>query len=118
MSVAAQEVGVLKRLIEARVLDANPLQGLAQPFFAAIQDFLAAPWTATESDFMYEKTRGQRPSDFHQRSKFNLALQRVAAEEATVHQIMSEVIHLVKRSGALRDPQIVRRVTALMAESP
>jgi 2-polyprenyl-6-methoxyphenol hydroxylase-like FAD-dependent oxidoreductase len=111
MSVAAQEVSVLKRLIEARVLDADPLQGLAQSFFAAIQDFLAAPWAATESDFMYEKTRGQRPDDFHQRSKFNLALQRVAAEDATVHQIMSEVIHLVKRSGALRDPQIVSRVT-------
>jgi hypothetical protein len=117
MSVAAQEVSVLKRLIEARALDTDPLQGLAQSFFAAIQDFLAAPWTVTESDFMYEKTRGQRPNDFHQRSKFNLALQRVAAEDATVHQIMSEVTHLVKRSGALRDPQIVSRVTALMAAS-
>jgi 2-polyprenyl-6-methoxyphenol hydroxylase-like FAD-dependent oxidoreductase len=115
MSVAAQEVGVLKRLIEARALDADPLQGLAPSFFAAIQDFLAAPWTAAESDFMYEKTRGQRPNDFAQRSKFNSALQRVAAEDAAVHQIMSEVTHLVKRSSALRDPQLVSRATALMA---
>jgi 2-polyprenyl-6-methoxyphenol hydroxylase-like FAD-dependent oxidoreductase len=117
MSVAAQEVGVLKRLIEARALDADPLQGLAQSFFAAIQDFLAAPWAVTESDFIYEKTRGQRPNDFHQRLKLNLALQRVASEDATVHQIMSEVTHLVKRSSALRDPQIVSRVTALMSAS-
>lgn len=117
MSVAAQEVGVLKRLIEARALDADPLKGLAQSFFAAIQDFLAAPWAVAESDYIYEKTRGQRPSDFHQRSKFNLALQRVATEDATVHQIMSEVTHLVKRSSALRDPQIVSRVTALMSAS-
>ena len=117
MSVAAQEVSVLQRLIEARAPDADPLQGLAQSFFAAIQDFLAAPWAVTESDFMYEKTRGQRPDDFHQRSKFSSALQRVAAEDATVHQIMSEVTHLVKRSAALRDPQIVSRVTALMADS-
>lgn len=36
MSVAAQEVGVLKRLIEARAPDADPLKGLAQSFFAAI----------------------------------------------------------------------------------
>jgi hypothetical protein len=49
--------------------------------------------------------------------KLNLALQRVAAEDATVHQIMSEVTHLVKRSSALRDPQIVNRVTALMSAS-
>ena len=76
MSVAAQEVGVLKRLIEARTSDADPLKGLAQSFFAAIQDFLAAPWAVAESDFIYEKTRGQRPNDFHQRLKFNL---RVAA---------------------------------------
>ena len=96
MSVAAQEVGVLKRLIEARTLDADPLKGLAQSFFAAIQDFLAAPWAVAESDFIYEKTRGHRPNDFHQRLRFNVALQRVAAEDATVHQIMSEVTHLVK----------------------
>jgi 2-polyprenyl-6-methoxyphenol hydroxylase-like FAD-dependent oxidoreductase len=117
MSVAAQEVGVLQRLIEARATGFDPLQGLAQSFFATIQDFLAAPWTVTESDFMYEKTRGRRPDDFHQRSKFSSALQRIAAEDATVHQVMSEVTHLVRRSAALRDPQIVNRVTALMAAS-
>ena len=71
----------------------------------------------TESDFIYEKTRGQRPNDFHQRLKFNFALQRVASEDATVHQIMSEVTHLVKPSSALRDPQIVEHVTALMNAS-
>jgi hypothetical protein len=47
--------------------------------------------------------------------KLNLALQRVGAEDAGVHQIMSEVTHLVKRSSALRDPQIVNRVAALMS---
>jgi hypothetical protein len=36
MSVAAQEVRVLKRLIEGRALDADPLKGLARSFFAAI----------------------------------------------------------------------------------
>jgi 2-polyprenyl-6-methoxyphenol hydroxylase-like FAD-dependent oxidoreductase len=117
MSVAAQEVSALKRLIEARALDADPLKGLAQSYFAAIEDFLAAPWAVTESDFIYAKTRGQRPNDFHKRLKLNLALQRVASEDAAVHQIMSEVTHLVKRSSALRDPQIVSRVTALMSAS-
>jgi 2-polyprenyl-6-methoxyphenol hydroxylase-like FAD-dependent oxidoreductase len=117
MSVAAQEVGVLKLLIEARALKADPLKGLARPFLAAIQDFLAAPWAAAESDFIYEKTRGQRPNDFCQRLNFTSALQRIASENATVHQIMSEVTHLVKPSSALRDPQIVSRVTALVAAS-
>jgi len=112
---AGQEVGVLKRLIEARALDADPLRGLARSFFAAIQDFLAAPWAVAESDFIYEKTRGQCPNDFYKRVNFNSALQRVAKDDATVHQIMIEVNHLVKPFSALRDPQIVSRVTARMA---
>jgi len=117
MSIAAQEAGALRRLIDARISDAEPLKGLARSFFAAVQDFLAAPWAVAESDFIYEKTRGQRPSDFHQRIRFNSALQRVAAEDATVHQIMSEVTHLVKPPSALRDSRILSRVTALMAAS-
>lgn len=115
MSVAAQEAGVLKRLIEARAFEADPLKGLARSFFAAIQDLLAAPWAVAESDFIFEKTRGQRPNDFCLRLNFNAALQRLAAEDAAVHRIMSEVSHLIKPSSALRDPQIVDRVTALMA---
>ncbi|MBR0835299.1 FAD-dependent monooxygenase [Bradyrhizobium manausense] len=117
MSVAAQEVGVLKRLIEARALDADPFKRLGQSFFVAIQDFLDTPWTVTESDYIYEKTRGQRPHDFQRRLQLNLALQRVAAEDAAVHKVMSEVTHLVKRASALRDPQIIKRVTALISAS-
>ena len=117
MSVAAQEVGVLRQLIEARTSNADPLKGIAQSFFAAVQDFLAAPWATAESDFIFERTRGQRPHDFDERLNFNSALLRLASEDATVHQIMSEVTHLVKPFSALRDPQIVSRVTALMAAS-
>jgi 2-polyprenyl-6-methoxyphenol hydroxylase-like FAD-dependent oxidoreductase len=117
MSVAAQEAGVLKRLIEARSLEADPLKELAQSFFAAIQEYLAVPWAVAESDFVYEKTRGHRPDDFCHRLGFSAALQRVASEDAAVHQIMSEVTHLVKPSSALRDPLIVGRVTTMIAAS-
>jgi hypothetical protein len=117
MSVVAQEVCVLKRLIEARTLETDPFEGLASSFFAAIPDLLAAPWAVAESDFAFEKTRGQRPNDFNQRMTFNSALQRLASEDATVHQIMSEVTHLAKPSSALRDPGIVSRVTARVAAS-
>jgi len=115
MSVAAQQAGALRRLIDARNLRADPLKGLARPFFAVVQDLLAAPWAVAESDFIYEKTRGQRPSDLHQRLSFNSALQRAAVEDSTVHQIMSEVSHLIRPSSALRDPHIISRVRALMA---
>ena len=117
MSVAAQEVRALKRLLEARTAGSGPLDGLALAFFAAIQGMLAAPWSVAENDFIYERTRGQCPKDFQQRLKFGFALQRVAAEDAAVHRTMAEVNNLVKPPGALRDPQIVSRVTALMAAS-
>jgi len=117
MSVAAQQACALRQLIEARMSNADSLKGLARPFFAAVQDFLAAPWATAESDFIFERTRGQRPNDFGERLNFNSALLRLASEDATVHQIMSEVTHLVKPFSALRDPQIVSRVTALMAAS-
>lgn len=117
MSVAAQQAGALRRLIEARISNADSLKGLARPFFAAVQDFLAAPWATAESDFIFERTRGQRPNDFGERLNFNSALLRLASEDATVHQIMSAVTHLVKPYSALRDPRIVGRVTVLMAAS-
>jgi 2-polyprenyl-6-methoxyphenol hydroxylase-like FAD-dependent oxidoreductase len=117
MSVAAQEVRVLKNLLDARSTAAQGLEGLAPAFFAAIQGVLAAPWSVAESDFIYAKTRGQRPDDFPQRMKFGAALQRVAAGDAGVHQVMFEVNHLMRPPSALRDPDIVSRVTALMAAS-
>jgi 2-polyprenyl-6-methoxyphenol hydroxylase-like FAD-dependent oxidoreductase len=117
MSVAAQEVNVLKGLLDARSAGSQALDGLAPAFFAAIQGVLASPWSAAENDFIYAKTRGQCPKDFSQRMKFGAALQRVAAEDADVHRILFEVNNLMKPTSALRDPQIVSRVMALMAAS-
>jgi 2-polyprenyl-6-methoxyphenol hydroxylase-like FAD-dependent oxidoreductase len=117
MSVVAQEVAVLKLLLDARAGAAGPLDGLAQAFFAAIQDVLAAPWSVAEYDFIYSKTRGECPANFQQRLKYSNALQQIAAEDAAVHRIMAEVNNLVKPPSALRDPQIANRVTALMAAS-
>jgi 2-polyprenyl-6-methoxyphenol hydroxylase-like FAD-dependent oxidoreductase len=117
MSVVAQEVGVLKRLLDARVGAADKLDGLALAFFVAIQDVLAAPWSVAENDFIYPKTRGQCPANFQQRLKYSGALLKLAAEDANVHRIMMEVNNLVKPPGALRDPLITSRVTALIAAS-
>ena len=117
MSVVAQEAGVLRHLLDTRSSQDRPLDGLAPAFFAAIEEVLAAPWSVAENDFIYAKTRGQRPADFPQRMKFGAALQQVAAQDADVHRILAEVNNLMKPSSALRDPAIVSRVMALMAVS-
>ena len=117
MSVVAQQVGVLKQLLEARAGAGQPLDGLAQAFFAAIQDVLATPWSAAENDFIYPKTRGECPANFQQRLNYSGALMKVAAEDADVHRILFEVNNLVKPPSALRSPQIANRVAAVMAAS-
>lgn len=117
MSVVAQQAGVLRRLLDARAGTGGRLNGLAQAFLAAIQDVLAAPWSAAENDFIYPKTRGQCPANFQQRLNYSGALLKVAAEDADVHRILFEVNNLVKSPSALRDPHITSRVAALMAAS-
>jgi len=62
MSVAAKEACVLHDLLAVRALERDPLEGLAQSFFAAIQEVLDTPWSsAAVSDFVYPETRGDRP---------------------------------------------------------
>jgi 2-polyprenyl-6-methoxyphenol hydroxylase-like FAD-dependent oxidoreductase len=117
MSVVAQQVGVLKQLLDARAGAGQPLDGLAQAFFTAIQDVLAAPWSAAENDFIYPKTRGECPANFQQRLNYSGALMKVAAEDADVHRTLFEVNNLVKPPSALRGPQIAKQVAAMMAAS-
>ena len=115
MSVAVQEARVLGRLLAARTSNGETRNGLAHAFFEAIQGVLAAPWSVAENDFIYGKTRGQCPRDFQQRMQFGAALQKVAAQDGAVHRLLAEVSHLLKPHSALRDPEIVSKVEAMMA---
>ena len=115
MTVAAQEARVLKSLLAARAKDGRGLDGLAPAYFEAIQSVLAAPWATAENDFVYGQTRGLCPRDFQQRMQFSAALQKVAAKDAAVHRTLAEVNHLLKPHSALRDPEIVKKVQAVMA---
>jgi 2-polyprenyl-6-methoxyphenol hydroxylase-like FAD-dependent oxidoreductase len=115
MTVAAQEACMLKGLLAARAKDGQGLDGLAPTYFKAIQSVLAAPWAVAENDFIYGRTRGPCPRDFQQRMQFSAALQKVAAKDAAVHRTLAEVNHLLKPHSALRDPEIVKKVQAVMA---
>src|SRR6266702_600011 len=115
MSVAAQEAVILDRLLNARSTDADPLDGLAAVFFAEIQGVLETPWGIATSDFIYPKTRGERPANFEQRMQFNLGLVRLGAQDASVQKLLVEANHLLKPQSALRAPEISERVVKLMA---
>lgn len=49
--------------------------------------------------------------------QFGGALMRVAAEDAGVHRLLTEVNHLMAPPTVLREPQIVQKVSERMAAS-
>jgi hypothetical protein len=68
-------------------------------------------------DFAFPHARGQRPADFETTLKFAIALTRLAAEDPAVHKLTVEVQHLLKPRSVYRDPTLVQRVLAKMAEA-
>jgi 2-polyprenyl-6-methoxyphenol hydroxylase-like FAD-dependent oxidoreductase len=115
MSVAAQEAHVLATLLESRRGSVDPLDGLAESFFAEIQPLLETPWAVAMSDLVYPQTRGERPPDFEQRLQYTRALLRLACEDAEVDRIVFEVRALLKPHSALHEPELATRVTSMMA---
>jgi 2-polyprenyl-6-methoxyphenol hydroxylase-like FAD-dependent oxidoreductase len=114
MSVAAQEAVILNELLAARTDSPDALGELALSFFAACHDVIETPWAVATSDFVYPKTRGQRPPDFGQRIQYGIALTRLASEDAAVHKLTTEVNHLLKPHSALREPELAKRVMERM----
>jgi 2-polyprenyl-6-methoxyphenol hydroxylase-like FAD-dependent oxidoreductase len=117
MTVAAQEASVLGRLLAARAAERDPLAGLAPAFFAEIQALLETPWAVATFDFVFPQTSGERPADFESTLKFGHALTRLAARDPGVHKLTAEVQGLLKPRSVYRDPELVRRVLAQMAEA-
>jgi 2-polyprenyl-6-methoxyphenol hydroxylase-like FAD-dependent oxidoreductase len=116
MSVAALEGCLLKRLLERSGEASDPIAELASTFFKEMQSLIETPWSVAMLDFVFPETRGQRPADFEMTLKFGLA-NRLAAEDPAVHKLTLEVQHLLKPRSVYRDPDLVRRVFAKMAEA-
>ena len=117
MSVAALEACLLQRLLERQGEDSNPIAALGPAFFAEVQTLIETPWSVAILDFVFPDTRGQRPADFETTLKFGIALTRLAAEDPAVHKLTIEVQHLLKPRSVYRDPTLVQRVLAKMAEA-
>jgi len=117
MSVAAQEACALSRLLASRAGARDPLDGLAQAFFAEAAGLIVTPWAqAAIPDFIHPKTRGERPADFEQSLKFGMALTKLAARDPAVHKLTAEVGSLLKPRTVYLDPELRRRVMEVMAK--
>jgi len=116
MAVAAQEGRLLREILRAASKEPDPLAGLADRFFRQVEPLIDTPWMmAAMPDLIYPETRGKRPPDFEASLKFAGALLRLAAQDAAVHKLTTEVQHLLKPRSAYGDPELQRRVRELMA---
>ena len=69
-------------ILAARTAAGDPFDGLARTFFAAIQDLIDTPWAAAAvADFVYPKTRGERPRT--QKTRSSSALRSIGLPPAT-----------------------------------
>jgi len=59
----------------------------------------------------------QPTADIAATLKFGAALTRLAAEDPAVHRLTMEVQHLLKPRSVYRDPKLIERVLAKMAEA-
>jgi len=118
MTVAAKEAVLLRELLAARASQPNPLEGLGQEFLGEAKYLIETPWTmAAIPDFAFPTTRGDRPADLEQSRRFARALSRIAARDEDVHRLATEVWHMLKPRRAYREPDLMRRIEAEMAEA-
>jgi 2-polyprenyl-6-methoxyphenol hydroxylase-like FAD-dependent oxidoreductase len=116
MSVAAKEAVLLRQVLGSG--EGDSLAALAASFFSEAAAVIETPWTtAAIPDFAMPQTNGERLPDLDRRLKFGRALTRLAAGDSAVHDLLLEVRGLVKPGSALRDPDLVERVEALMDEA-
>jgi 2-polyprenyl-6-methoxyphenol hydroxylase-like FAD-dependent oxidoreductase len=118
MSVAAQEARLLHELLERHGAEPDPLAGLAPSFFAESATLIETPWAlAAVPDLAQPKTEGQRPEDLDQALEFTEGLFQLASQDAAVHKLLFEVLHLVRPQSVLRDPDLAERVKAVAAQA-
>jgi 2-polyprenyl-6-methoxyphenol hydroxylase-like FAD-dependent oxidoreductase len=116
ITVAVQEANILRRLLSANAAEGHPPAMLARQFLTKAEALLKEPWAMSAvPDFIYPRTRGERPADLEQRLNSQFALTRLATQDPAVWELMSEVRHLLKPLAALEEPGLVRRLEAEMA---
>jgi len=116
MAVAAQEAHLLRRVLQSAAARAEGVQRVGAEFLAQVPALLDSPWAMSAlPDLIYPDTQGERPPDFQQSLRFSAALLQLAAEDAAVHKLSLEVQHLLQPRSALRSPELVARVSEIMA---
>jgi 2-polyprenyl-6-methoxyphenol hydroxylase-like FAD-dependent oxidoreductase len=102
MTLAAQEACTLRRLLHTSTGQSDPLARLAPAFFSAVDTAVDTPWAVATIDFIFPQTRGERAPDFAAAMAFQAALNRLAAREPSIHELVVQVRHLIQPRSVFR----------------
>jgi 2-polyprenyl-6-methoxyphenol hydroxylase-like FAD-dependent oxidoreductase len=109
MTVAFQEANILSDLLQT--LDRDLIATLAPTFLSKAETLIADPWAMSAlPDLIYPETIGERPPDLEDRLNFEGALNRLAARNVKIYELLTEIRHLLRPLTLLEDPDIVKRV--------
>lgn len=109
MSSALRQASLLSELLGRSNHDL--LSTLPQDFLTEAENIVAEPWAMSAiPDLAYPDTTGVRPKDLEERLNFQKGLGRLAARDAGVLKLLSDVRNLLKPLKALDDPSIVSKV--------
>jgi 2-polyprenyl-6-methoxyphenol hydroxylase-like FAD-dependent oxidoreductase len=116
ISVAVQEANILRRLLGIARPRKDAIASLSREFLAEAETLIEGPWAMSAvPDFAYPQTRGERPKDLEEKLRSQVAYLRLATRDPAVHELLTEVRHLLKPLSALAEPALVRRVEEEMA---
>ncbi len=119
MTLASIHAMGLDDILGKRAAAGGDLQGIARPYFEQVHRFTAQVWGGLETvEFGFAGTKGERPADIDQRMTFARGLRRLMIEDAEVHGLMVRVGYLVLPREVLGRPDIVERVTQIIAGAP
>lgn len=105
----------MRRLLTVNARKADPLAMLGSHFLTEVEALLEDPWAMSAiPDFVYPKTRGERPKDLEDKLQFQKALIHLTTRDADLGELLAEVRNLLKPMSVLNEPDIVRRVEAEM----
>ncbi|MBV8214602.1 MAG: hypothetical protein JOZ08_15425 [Verrucomicrobia bacterium] len=117
MSAAAREASLLFDLLQRS--DSDSLSMLARDFLTEAENLIADPWAMSAiPDLVYPETTGVRPNDLEQHLNFQKGLTRLAARDAAIFELLSDVRHLLKPLKVLEDPSIADRVKEELTSEP
>jgi len=118
MSAAAIQAEILRGLLSGHAEQSHGLTGIGASFFSKAADFNRTPWElAAGFDFAFPQTRGMRPPGFEARARYFTALDKLAAKDAEVLGLMTEVFHLVKPLSVLQQEPLRSRVLSSFSHS-